>query len=128
VHETRRVIDEVGAGLGAGTAMLSGMDRVASEGERALLDILAGLRQMLAFLERIAGEAEVQAGAVGKLERTMVLVEQIARYSLEHMQQSAEAGAEQVRSLGHLSTRCRELEVLAGSLALLARTPGHADA
>lgn len=119
VRDTRRVIDEVGAGLGAGTALLGGMDRVASDGEQALRDILAGLQQMLTFLERIASEAESQAGAIAKLERTMVLVEQIARYALEHMQQSSAAGVEQVRALGHLSARTHELEALAASLASL---------
>jgi methyl-accepting chemotaxis protein len=119
VHDTRRVIDEVGAGLGAGTALLDGMDRVAADGEQALRDILAGLQQMLAFLERIAAEAESQAGAVGKLERTMVLVEQIARYALEHMQQSSAAGAGQVRAIGHLVERTGDLERLAASLSSL---------
>jgi methyl-accepting chemotaxis protein len=121
VFDTRRVIDQVSEGLGEGTAVLEGMDRVAAEGEQALREILAGLRQMLAFLERIAGEAEAQAGAVARLERTMVLVEQIARYALEHMEQSSATGAGQVRALAHLSERSAALDALACSLASLSQ-------
>jgi methyl-accepting chemotaxis protein len=121
VRDTRRSIDEVGAGVGAGAAVIHDLDGVAADSEQALGVILDGLRQMLSFLERVAAEAEAQAGAVARLERTMVLVEQIARYAQENMHQNSASSAEQARAIAHLTARSRDLQRVADSLSALVR-------
>ncbi len=128
VRTTGNAIDLVRGQLEASAQGLDGIDHAAADGRQAAESMLDGLRRMLRFLERIAQGADEQSGSIGKLERSMVLIEQIARYAVEQMDENAAAATRQAAATQQLAAASDHLRDLADRLSALAADGGGAVA
>ena len=120
VHETRGAILQVREHLRAGATRVTGAGEVVEEGRGALAGLVEGVEEMLRFVERIAGSAEAQSAAISKLQRNMVLVEQISRFAVDHMQQNAAATRQQAAAMHQVSAAGRHLTGVAARFTHLA--------
>ncbi|HET7228987.1 MAG TPA: methyl-accepting chemotaxis protein [Longimicrobium sp.] len=120
VRTTADAITQVRGELERNAGRLGTVDQAAGEGQDAADAMRDGLRRMFEFLERIAQGADEQSAAIGKLERSMVLIEQIARYSVEQMGENAAAATRHAAATQQLATASEHLRGLADRLSGLA--------
>ncbi|MET0398450.1 MAG: methyl-accepting chemotaxis protein, partial [Longimicrobiaceae bacterium] len=117
VANTRGAIAGVREHLRDAADRVVGAGEVVSGGRAALSAIMEGVEEMLRFVERIAEGAKSQSRAIERLQRSLVVVEQISRFAVDHMQQNAAATRDQAASMAQLSAACARLTDLAGGFA-----------
>ncbi len=117
VANTRGAIAGVREHLRDAADRVVGAGEVVSGGRAALSAIMEGVEEMLRFVERIAEGAKSQSRAIERLQRSLVVVEQISHFSVDHMQQNAAATREQAASMAQLAAACARLTDLAGGFA-----------
>ncbi len=122
VEQTSAAIAEVRDRLAAGSGRIEGVGEVAAKGRTALAFIVEGLERTVAFVDRIAGDVERQAGALGGLRDDMGRVRGIAASSAGRAQQTAAAADAQWTSMEELALSCQgAAETAAGLRALAGR-------
>ena len=122
VEATAAAIAEVRQRLRAGSTRLGGVGEVSESGRNALASIVQGLERTVAFVERIAADAERQAGALGGLRGDMARVREIADASVERARQTAAAADAQWSAMEELARGSRgAAETAAGLRALAGR-------
>jgi methyl-accepting chemotaxis protein len=120
VEATSAAIAEVRQRLRAGSTRISGVGEVADNGRDALASIVRGLERTVAFVERIARDAERQAGALRGLRGDMARVREIADASAERARHTAVAADAQWSAMEELARGSRGAAETATGLRALA--------
>jgi methyl-accepting chemotaxis protein len=127
VARTAAAIAEVRERLRAGSGRLGGVGDVAEAGRESLGLVVSGLERTVQFVERITGDVERQAAALGGIREAMDRVRGIGEAAAERAEHAATASEQQRAAMDQLAETGRrtagtavDLDALAGRFRVAA--------
>ena len=127
VARTAAAIAEVRERLRAGSGRLGGVGAVADAGRESLGLVVSGLERTVQFVERITGDVERQAAALGGIREAMGRVRGITEAAAERAEHAATASEQQRAAMDQLAETGRrtagtavDLDALAGRFRVAA--------
>jgi len=127
VARTAAAIAEVRERLRAGSGRIGGVGDVAASGRESLGVVVRGLERTVQFIERITGDVERQAAALGGIREAMARVRGITEAAAERAEHAAAASEQQRAAMDQLAETGRrtagtavDLDALAGRFRVAA--------
>ena len=103
VQQTAAAIAEVRERLRSGSGRIAGVGDVASAGGQSLGMLVSGLERTVAFVERISGDVERQAEALGGIREAMARIRGITQAAVQRAEDAAAATGQQQAAIEQLA-------------------------